>query len=567
MNITDLIVEFLNQGNTVELPGIGTLNNQRQSAHMDDATRTFHAERNAIQFSTATHGNTDIVKRLSEVECVDMKIAQMMWNNYIDALSDKLNRTGNHQFPGIGELKFSDGRYRFDGVAAAHVDDVAIDDVRHYDNDNTDPFAVFDAPMAPEPEPEPVPVITPAPEPEPVPVITPEPEPVPEPEPEPEPIPEPKPEPIPDPNPEPEVHPEPEPDPIPTHPQPTFFGNETQPDIFSNMEELEGTSDKAEKSHGGLWLTLILLLLLLAAGGYFYYTRYYQPAITETENPAENEITDDQRDTATTLPDATDDNAATEAEEVSEETTEVQAGSNQDFDYTKMANIFTFNTDLLEYNSSELANNRMEIMRNLREYWQQYLSARHYAQAMPYLQQEIAQYVDHRLTELLDHEGYSVQRFFHHDDFLHQYYYDELKARKASRTRATIQGELMDYPFLDDLLRRVVEQHDLNASDVGKAASAPAKPKVEKPKPIVYTAHMETSSKQGFDIIAGFYTSRQTAARQAARLKDLGCDAYIIDQNQLYYVSMGSAPTRTAAEALYKQITSWYSGSVAIKQW
>ena len=548
MNITDLIVEFLKQGNTVELPGIGTLRNERQSAHMDDTTGTFHAEHDAILFSNNTNGNTDFVKRLAEAECVDMKIAQMMWNNYIDALGDKLNRTGSHLFPGIGELHMANGNYRFDGIMAAPVDDVAISNVKRYDNDNTDPFAIFDAPTAEEPKTEP------------------EPQPEPRIEPQPEISDTPKsttfdnPEPIEDSH---KTVLQPESATIAT-PSAKIAQNELQQDIFSNMKEAEGTSDKPKKRRGGLWLILILLLLLLAAGGYYYYTHYYEPASTsETEVSTNDESVDASDATASTE----ENNTVDETTEVSSEDATQNHDCGEGFNYTKMVNIFTFNTDLLEFSDAERISNRQLIMNNMREYWLQFLSARHYTQAMPYLQEEIAQYVDRRLAELLDHEGYSAQRFFTTDDFLHRYFYDELKSRKASHMRVTIQSELMNYPVLDDMLRQIVEQYNLTASDVGKAATTSAKPQTAQPKPVVYTAHVETSSKQGFDIIAGFYTSRQTAARQAVRLKDLGCDAYIIDQNQLYYVSMGSAPTRTAAEALYKQITSWYSGSVAIKQW
>ena len=51
-----------------------------------------------------------------------------------------------------------------------------------------------------------------------------------------------------------------------------------------------------------------------------------------------------------------------------------------------------------------------------------------------------------------------------------------------------------------------------------------------------------------------------------ARLHEQGCDAYIIEKNEMYYVSMGSAPTRTKAEALYNHIKSWYDGDIVIKE-
>ena len=39
------------------------------------------------------------------------------------------------------------------------------------------------------------------------------------------------------------------------------------------------------------------------------------------------------------------------------------------------------------------------------------------------------------------------------------------------------------------------------------------------------------------------------------------------EKNDGYYVSMGSAPTRTKAEALYNHLKGWYDGDMAIKQW
>ena len=79
--------------------------------------------------------------------------------------------------------------------------------------------------------------------------------------------------------------------------------------------------------------------------------------------------------------------------------------------------------------------------------------------------------------------------------------------------------------------------------------------------------YVQKGSKQGFDIIAGFYLNKNTAANLTAKLHDMGCDAYIIELNDLYYVSMGSANSQTAAEALMKHIKSWYDGDVVIKKW
>ncbi|KWW42326.1 MAG: hypothetical protein F083_230 [bacterium F083] len=522
MNITELIVDYVRQGHSVELTGIGTLNNRLQPARMDDSSQTFFAERHDISFSTATNGNDDIVRYLAETECVDMKIAQLMWKNYIDALNDKLQRTGSHQFPGLGELRSAGGSYSFACEADANTvgTDGSIADVRHYDTEGPDPFAAFDSAeeepqeTVAEPEPAPTPEPTPVPEPEPLPTVMPEPEPEAKAEPEPQPAPEPT------------ASESAETQPLEATVQPTDVTQMEKTDIFADLPQTENP-EKPKKHRRGWWLLLLLLLLL--GGGYYGYTRYFRNGEADPSQAKET-----------------------------------QGASTHEWNgYEDQINIFTFNTDLLEYSADEHDANRNQIVRNMREYWAGFLNSRHYAHAQEYMEEAMSDYIDRRLVELFDHEGYSVQRFFSYDDYIHRFLYDELKGVKASHTRATIQGELMDYTLLDETLRRIVEANNLTASDVGKAAVK----KTERKNTPVYTAPMEKGSKQGFDVIAGFYTSQQSAMRMAARLKGLGCDAYIIDQNHLYYVSMGSAPTRTAAEALYKQITSWYSGSVAIKQW
>ena len=76
-----------------------------------------------------------------------------------------------------------------------------------------------------------------------------------------------------------------------------------------------------------------------------------------------------------------------------------------------------------------------------------------------------------------------------------------------------------------------------------------------------------SESKQGFDIIAGVFANKGNADQLCRELKASGCDSYIINRDGLYYVSMGSAASKTAAEALYKHIRSWYKEDINIKQW
>jgi nucleoid DNA-binding protein len=68
MNITDLIVELLEKGQKVEMPGIGTLDSVVRSAHHDPATRTYYPASRVIAYSTETSGESEIVKTLAERE-------------------------------------------------------------------------------------------------------------------------------------------------------------------------------------------------------------------------------------------------------------------------------------------------------------------------------------------------------------------------------------------------------------------------------------------------------------------------------------------------------------------
>ena len=98
-----------------------------------------------------------------------------------------------------------------------------------------------------------------------------------------------------------------------------------------------------------------------------------------------------------------------------------------------------------------------------------------------------------------------------------------------------------------------------------KAAAAAAQKKANKPAPV--KSHIATASKQGYDLIAGTSVFKNNADRLCSQLKAKGCDAYIINRNGMYYVSMGSAASRTEIEAKYIHVKEWYKGDVTIKKW
>ena len=89
MNITDLIVEFIKEGNVVEFPGMGTLTSSTVSAHHDAASGTYYPARRTVVMNNTQSGNQAIIRKIAESECVTVEIAEMMWkiidnSDYID---------------------------------------------------------------------------------------------------------------------------------------------------------------------------------------------------------------------------------------------------------------------------------------------------------------------------------------------------------------------------------------------------------------------------------------------------------------------------------------------------
>ena len=190
----------------------------------------------------------------------------------------------------------------------------------------------------------------------------------------------------------------------------------------------------------------------------------------------------------------------------------------------------------------------------------------------------VRQYAEERLSTLMA-DRFAIQRFIPFNDYVYNHNEGWMRQTFAGRQRVTVQSELLDMNILDGILDPLVAELGIEP-DAGaprtaeevKQVKAEERKTIERRKevkeePAPVRVNMEQNSKQGFDIIAGFYLDRGTAARLTARLHELGSDAYIIEKNGMYYVSMGSAKDRTAAEALFKHIKSWYDGDIAIKQW
>ena len=588
MNITDLIVEFIQQGNVVEFPGMGTLASSNVNAYHDAATSTYYPARRTVVMTETLSGNKAVIRHIAERECVTNEIAEQMWANYVEALKDKMQRNPKgHEFPGMGCLRLSGSKVVFDALEGLDLDagkkhEQPLENVATYTPKAVeDPFAAFEKPAAPKP-----PVVE---EPKKEPVV----EQVKK-EPAVEPV-VPTPAPAPTPAPEPEVvvaaaatavsasdhlsEVKRKLDEIPSSPKSAKEVKRAEKAAAKAEKEARKAAEesrrnavearkaaikeseqkakkaakekekaeraalkqqKAEKKEKkekkkrrtGLWLLLLLLLLLIGAAIY-YFTQVYQPA--PKSGSCAQEVTLSYRDQ------------------------------------------FTDDYALLKFEEQDIRKNAGQLHDFMADYIKTFLMGRHYGNAFAAVMNQVDEYADSRLHELMV-EGYCVKRFFPYEDFWLERNYGEYKDAGAYYYRCMVQKELMDFDLLDGILDDVVMNLGLHADGYGYGYGANggngaaagkgrggANTVSNKPyEEVVPEAPTFKDSKQGFDIIAGFFTSKKSANKCANQLKALGSDAYIISKSGGYYVSMGSAPTRTAAEAMEKHIKSWYKSDVKI---
>lgn len=733
MNITDLIVEMLEKGQKVEIPGIGTLDSVMQNAHHDPKTSTYYPASRTIAFSEESTGDTGIVKELAERECISEDVAKQMWLNYVDALVDKLKRSGRHTFGRLGTLT-GDGKKNFsfkmtEGLVldAGNKGEVPIEEVKIYSHEGEeDPFAQFDVePVSVEP--------VAAAEPEPVAVAEPEPQPVAEPESQPAV----EPEPVPEPAPEPAVSDEWK-DELKQLDEITKSKEEEEKaardaekaererikaekkaeeerirlekkaeEERKRAEELiakekaaaekreaeekrraeeelkkaekraeeerrkaeklaEHSRQKAEKEAEKERIKAEKKAAALAAvaareqakadlmaQGKAEKEAAIQAAVAEKQRKeAEKEIAKREKEAkkkaeaqaiaeekARKQAEKDRAKAAKEAEKQAKKNKELAdelmpitpAATTEDKGDDKgkkrkawpivlililllglgagaymllngkgtpsgnevastdtgrkhlqdvgNTNSLTYNTDMLTYGQRDIVRNSDMTCRFMAEYINTYLSDRNYSNARVPMMDRVRQYSNDRMTELMG-DRYAVQRLIPYNDYVYKYNEKWMASVYASRVRHTVQGELMNYRALDDILYRMVDELGLQPDAAGKKTAAEVqqvketekkatskKATAKQPTDAPVYVYVEKGSKQGYDLIAGFYLNKATAAKQTARLHEMGCDAYIIEFNDLYYVSMGSASSQTSADALLKHIKSWYDGDVVIKKW
>ena len=673
MNITDLIVELLENGQKVTLPGIGALDSVTRSAHHDPATRTYYPASRVIAYGEATDDGGDIVKTIAERECVSEDVAKQMWLNYIDALTDKVKRTGQHKLGRLGTLTCADKRtFGFkmaEGLVldAGNKGEMPLEEVKIYRHDNEeDPFARFDeeeAKAAPAPEPEPEPA---------------------QPEPEPEPLQEPvaaeqpaeqdehwseslkqleeleKDKPV-----DPKAEARAEKERIKAEKkaeeeriklekkaeetrrkEEEMLAREVKEAEKREAEERRKAEEELRKAEKKAEEERIKAEKKAAAG------------MKKAEKEAEKERIKAEKKAAALAAMAARENAKADASARSEaekeaakqaaiqaakeakerkqteklaakqakerEKAEKKAAKQAKSDDGKkkrsvlpiiiialcvlligggayyllthqqpapkqqvavtshidagVTNSLTYNPDMIDYSGREIDQQSDMVCRFMNEYISQYLADRNFLGARAPMMDRIRQYANERLGEMLG-DRFAVQRLIPYNDYIYNHNEPFLKNRYARSCRGKVQSELMSYRSLDDMLYRLADELGLQPDGTGRKTAAEVQQvKADEKKAIerrkqaqngeapVYV-YVEKGSKQGFDVIAGFYLNKNTAAKMTAKLHDMGCDAYIIEFNDLYYVSMGSASSQTSAEALYKHIKSWYDGDVVIKKW
>ena len=563
MSITDLIVELLEQGKSIEIDGIGTLGSQMRNAYHDPATHIFYPAGRTVVFNPHCTGDDTMVGVIAARECVGTEVAHQMWRNYVDALADKMQRTGSHTFGRLGTLTHNAANgYGFEAVKGVVIQadnhgEAPIEDVHTYSHEGEeDPFARFEAEPDHQAEAEAArkaaeaeaarkaaeaeaarkaaeeeaarkaaeeEAARKAAEEEAARKATEE-----------------------------EAARKDAEDEAARKAAEEEAAEKarlreeeaklaqldkvaTSSDIPSSEPETEPeTEEKKKKCRWWLWLLLLLLLLAIGAGAYYYFTqmRQAEPTTAEVTEPVKH------------------------------------------LEGVGAVNSLTYNCDMIEYSPRDMRRHSELVNHFMVEYIDQYLADHNYRSARVPMMDRVRQYSANRIEQLLG-THFAVQRLIPYNDYIYHYNMPFLKEVNGKHARITVQRELMD-GRLDALLEAIVAELGLEP-DAGTPRTAAAVQEVKQAERNAIAkknteeqpanVFVEKGSKQGFDLIAGFYLDKATAARMSGRLHSLGCDAYIIEFNDLYYVSMGSASSQTAADALLKHVKSWYDGDVVIKKW
>jgi cell division septation protein DedD len=231
---------------------------------------------------------------------------------------------------------------------------------------------------------------------------------------------------------------------------------------------------------------------------------------------------------------------------------------------------YTYSLEGLQFSDAEIADQRNAILDNMTPYLNSFLKALKQSDKEEIFIDQTSKYARNRMTELLTDNDFHFQSLLTYKDYVREWMLPLLKDKVLHRKANVVQGELMNYETLERILSEVVPADELTPDPAALAElqaaeqKATAKKKADKPAPVRST--IANASKQGYDLIAGFSVNKSNADRLCTQLKAKGCDAYIINRNGLYYVSMGSAASRTEIEAKYNHVKEWYKGDVSIKK-
>ena len=161
MNITNYIVEFIKQGNAVEIKGIGTFVPVTIPTYFDEDVKAFYPSIKTVEFSTSCgKGNQQMISYIAKQEFVGITTAEKLWDNYIDALNDKIKSESKHEFSDLGVLMYdAENGYTFKAAEGLNFSKEtrhlsALKGVETYtlEEGREDPFYKFENPTIPEPE-------------------------------------------------------------------------------------------------------------------------------------------------------------------------------------------------------------------------------------------------------------------------------------------------------------------------------------------------------------------------------------------------------------------------------
>lgn len=633
MNITNYIVEFLKQGNTVEIKGIGTFSPKTISTRFDEETKTYFPTVNTVEFSTVCKGNEQIISYIAKQEFIGITTAEKLWDNYIAALNEKLRIDGKHEFPEVGELVMSaENGYSFnifDGVnfSKATRNLPILNDVMTYEleSNRENPFDKFDSPIIPSEQEE---------------VL--EPEPIAD-----EQVQQQEEAVIEENNVEAEQQTEnvasqvEAVEELETESNQSLENNESEvkveeegktdnniaeevkveeakeerieeakEEVHENQAaveepkaEVEGKGkakeskkkdkkdkkkekkEKKGKKKKIIIPIIILLLLLLLGGAYYYFVMIKDMNIPFINEKVETTEVDEVEANSETQSDEVGEESnevidadVTESEvvgnEVSEETVADTDNDNDGeteevtesgkkvkrIDLFKGENMYTFDYMLIPIEDKDevITSTCKVLVASMQPQIKSFLKKQRYSTAVAPMEERMNEYVIKRLKELFDDDFFHPARMMSYDNYITDYCTDNLQRQRISRAKNTIISEIKMNDILLEFLNELIE------------AGAVTKDKVVAPAPkpkVVPTADIRLRSKQGFDIISGFFKSRDNAVKEAHRFSRRGADAYVISKGNLYYVSLGSAPSLTAAEALLRQLKTWNKENMVIKQW